>query len=55
MQWNIAQIEDAIKPVEAKLVHKATRQRGAFSLGVIMLVIARGIPPVLAILDQIGS
>ena len=55
VQENINQIEEATKPIEEKLVHKATIQRGAFSLGVTMLVIARGIPPVLTILDQIGG
>ena len=55
IRGNITQIEDAIKPVEAKLVHKATIQRRALSFGVTMLVVARGILPVLTILDQIGS
>ena len=54
MQGNITQIEEAIEPVQAKLVHKATGQRGAFSLGVIMLVIARGIPPILNIFEQVA-
>ena len=55
VEASITQITEAIEPWEEKLLGKARTQRRAFAWGVTMLVIARGMPPILAILEQVLS
>lgn len=44
---NVDQIEEALESQGAELIGKATKQRRAFAIGATMLVLGRGLPPLL--------
>ncbi|MYA33278.1 MAG: hypothetical protein F4164_06365 [Gemmatimonadales bacterium] len=52
---NVDQITEALESRDADLGGKARMQRRAFAIGVIMLVVARGLPPSLKMILQIAS
>ena len=54
VEGNVTQIKATIKPRQEELVDMSRTQRRAFTLGVTMLVIARGIPPILDIFGQVA-
>ena len=55
VEGNVTQIKAAIEPRQEELVDMSRTQRRALALGVTMLVIARGIPPILDIFRQVTA
>ena len=52
---NVDQITEALESQDAGLIGQARKQRRAFAVGVTMLVVARGLPPLLNMILPIAS
>ena len=52
---NVDQITQALESQNAGLIRKARKQRRTFAIGVTMLVVARGLPPLLSMMLPITS
>ena len=51
---NVEEVKAALAPLESRAIAQGNVQRSAFAWGVSMLVVARAVPPLLAILEQLS-
>lgn len=52
---NVDELVEALEGQDAELIRKARKQRRAFAAGVTMLVVARGLPPLIGMIGQTPS